>query len=124
MAIAFSCSSLRSQQHTAFLTCQRLDMHRAKQIDPHHLRNAAGIIAIGLVRLGLQECLGVPGLDADHWKACLGKTFVQPLRQWSGFKTDPFDLPGRVLEHPRKILRVTGNFHLAANRARFVRDAH
>jgi hypothetical protein len=95
-----------------------------KQIDPHHLRNAAGIMAIGLVRLGFQECLGVTRLDADHRQAGFGRALEQPLRQWSGFKTDPFDLPGRVLEHPRKILRVTGNFHLAANRARFVHDAH
>jgi hypothetical protein len=31
------------------LARHRLHLHRAKQVDPYHLRNAAGIIAVGLV---------------------------------------------------------------------------
>lgn len=56
----------RRQECPALLARQRLDMDRAEQVDPHHLGNAAGVNAVGFVRLRLQEGLGVAGLDADH----------------------------------------------------------
>jgi hypothetical protein len=39
------------QQHPQFLAAQRLDMHRAIHSHPHHLSDAARVIAIGLVDL-------------------------------------------------------------------------
>jgi hypothetical protein len=39
------------QQHTLFLGNQHLHMHRLEQADPHHLRDPARIIAVGLVDL-------------------------------------------------------------------------
>jgi hypothetical protein len=34
---------------------------------PHHLSDAARVIAVGLVDLRFQHCLHVPHLDTDHW---------------------------------------------------------
>ena len=39
-------------------------MHWAEQVDPHHLGDAAGIMAIRLVHLGFKKGFGVPRLDA------------------------------------------------------------
>jgi hypothetical protein len=55
------------QQHPQFLAAQRLDMHRAIHSHPHHLSDAARVIAIGLVDLRLQHRLHVPRLHTDHW---------------------------------------------------------
>jgi transposase len=41
------------QQHPQLLTAQRLDMHRTVKSHPHHLRDAARIIAVRLVDLRL-----------------------------------------------------------------------
>ena len=55
------------QQHPSFLAGQRLDMHRTVQTDPHHMGDAARIIAVTFVELRRQRRLHVPRLDADHW---------------------------------------------------------
>jgi hypothetical protein len=39
------------QQSPTLLACHNLDMHRPEQVDPHHLSNASGIIAIDLIHL-------------------------------------------------------------------------
>lgn len=44
-----------SQQCPPLLARERLHMHRAVQVDPHHLRDAACVITIRLVWLRLQE---------------------------------------------------------------------
>jgi hypothetical protein len=41
-------------------------MHRTVKPHPHHLRDAARIVAVGLVDLRLQYRLRVPRLDKDH----------------------------------------------------------
>jgi hypothetical protein len=42
-------------------------MHRTVKPHPHHLGDAARIVAIRLVNLRLQHRSHVPRLDADHW---------------------------------------------------------
>ena len=54
------------QQHAQFLTAQCLHMHRAIKPDPHHLGDAAGIVAVRLVDLRFEHRLHVPRLDTDH----------------------------------------------------------
>ena len=54
------------QQHSQFLTAERLHMHRTVQSHPDHLSDAARVIAVGLVDLRLQHRLHVPRLDTDH----------------------------------------------------------
>src|SRR5262249_47416612 len=71
MAMAFDCNSLRwvSSIRSFWL---RLYMHRAIHSHPHHLSDAARIIAVGLVDLRLQHRLHVPRLDTDHWQLGFG----------------------------------------------------
>ena len=45
---------------------------------PHHLRDAAGIVAVGLVDLGLQYRPHVPRLDTDHRQARFGECAEKP----------------------------------------------
>src|SRR5260221_8575763 len=47
---------------------------------PHHLCQAARIIAVGLVDLRLQHRPHVPRLNADHRQARFGENAVKPLR--------------------------------------------
>lgn len=44
----FACTNSRRQQHPDILAADRLDVHRLVQPDPHHLCDAAGVVAIGL----------------------------------------------------------------------------
>lgn len=112
------------QQRPALLARQGLHMHRAKQVDPHHLRNAAGVIAVGLVHLRLKESLGVAGLDADHRQAGPGRAFEQPLRQGAGFKPNALKPPVGILEDPCQI-PLDGSPPLSRGKTGcFVDDAH
>jgi hypothetical protein len=54
------------QQHPQLLAAQRLHMHRTVKPHPHHLRDAARIVAVGHVDLRLQHRLHVPRLHTDH----------------------------------------------------------
>jgi len=80
------------QQHPQFLAAQRLYMDRSVKPHPHHLRNAAGIIAIGLVDL----CLRAPG----NLESLLGPRFrgheriSQPTNPDAGFTAS---LPGNTV---------------------------
>src|SRR3981189_3591680 len=55
--IVLDCDRLRlqklamGQQHSQFLTAERLHMHRAIKSRPYHLGDAARIVAVGLVDL-------------------------------------------------------------------------
>jgi hypothetical protein len=53
-------------------------MHWPIKSRSHHLRDAAGIIAIGLVDLRLQYRPHVPRLDTNHRQACFGQRAEQP----------------------------------------------
>lgn len=56
MAMALFLKQLAGrQQRPALLARQRLDMHRPEQVNPHHLGDAAGIVAAGLVDLRLEK---------------------------------------------------------------------
>jgi hypothetical protein len=49
---------------------ERLYMYRPIKPNPHHLRNAARVVAIGLVDLRLQHRPHLPRLDTDHRQGC------------------------------------------------------
>jgi len=49
-------------------------MHRAVKPHPHHLRNAAGIVAIRLVDLRPQHCLHVPRFNTDRRQLRFGES--------------------------------------------------
>src|SRR3982074_257645 len=89
--IVLDCNRLRlqklamGQQHSQFLTAERLHMHRAIKSRPYHLGDAARIVAVRLVDLRLQYRLHVSGFNADHRQPGFGQSTEQPLRQRSGF---------------------------------------
>src|SRR3974390_2314680 len=103
------------QQHPQLLTAYRLHMHWPIEPRPHHLRHAAGIIAIRLVDLSLQRCAHVTRLYANYRQARLGQSAEQPLRQWPRFQSDPFEVIGSVLEHLQESVRIALNLRFADN---------
>ena len=68
------------QQHPQFLTAQCLHMYRTVKPHPHHLRDAARIVAVRLVNLRLQHRTHVPRLNADYRQLRFGQSTKQPLR--------------------------------------------
>src|SRR6202140_5972952 len=72
-------------------------MHRAVKPHPHHLCHATRIVAVRLVDLCLQHRPHVPRLNTDHRQTRFSESAVKPLRQWSGFQSDPLEVIGRVL---------------------------
>ena len=82
-------------ERAALLARQRLHMHGREQIDPHHLRDAARVVAIAFVDLRLQERFRMPRLDADDRQSGLRQPLEKPLRQRPGFETDPFKVAMR-----------------------------
>jgi hypothetical protein len=97
------------QQHSQFAV-ERLHMYRTVKPCPHHLRDAARIIAIRLVDLRLQHRLHVPRLDTDRWQACFRQCTEQPLRQRPGLQPDPLKVVGRVTQYPQQIFRFARPF--------------
>src|SRR3974390_1392812 len=90
-------------------------MHWPIEPRPHHLRHAAGIIAIRLVDLSLQRCAHVTRLYANSRQALLGQSAEQPWRQWPRFQSDPFEVIGSVLEHLQESVRIALNLRFADN---------
>jgi hypothetical protein len=97
-------------------------MYRAKQVAPHHLCNAAGFIAVGLVHLRLE--------NASVWRVSMQITRRLTLARPSNNHCDKGPASSRplkpavgILEHPLEILRMAWLLHLAANLACFVDDA-
>src|SRR5260370_30063687 len=111
------------QQHPQFLTAQRLDMHRTVKPDPHHLRDAARIVAVRLVDLRLEHRLHVPRLNTDHRQARFGKRAVKPLRQRPGFQSNALEVVGGVLQHRQQRLRFARYLHFPNDLARVIHNA-
>src|SRR5208337_1216312 len=98
-------------------------MHRAVKPRPHHLGDAAGIVAVRLVDLRLQHRLHVPRLDTDHWQACFGECAEQPLRQRTRFQSNPLEAVGGVLQHRQQRLRFACHLHFPNDLARVIHNA-
>src|SRR6476659_9955640 len=98
------------QQHPKFLTTQRLHMHWAVKPNPHHLGDAARIVAVSLVNLRLQRRSHVPRLDTDYRQAHFGKRAEQPLRQRSSFQPNSLEVVGGVLQHRQQRCRSLATF--------------
>ncbi|GEO16115.1 hypothetical protein MAE02_38110 [Microvirga aerophila] len=112
------------QQRPPLLAGERLDVHRAKEIDPHHLSDAAGIIAVALVDLSFREGFGVARLDAHDWQAGLCQSVEEPLRELARLQPNPLQVPGWILPDPQKILRMGGDLDLTADLPSLGQDAH
>src|SRR5712671_4484938 len=98
-------------------------MHWAVKPRPHHLRDAARVIAVRLVDLRLQHRLPVPRLDTDHWHACFRKPAEQPLRQRPGFQSDPLEAVGGVPQNLQQGCRFARYLHFLHDPARVIHNA-
>src|SRR6202041_1829936 len=98
-------------------------MHRAVKSHPHHLRDAARIVAVRLVDLCLQHRLHVPRLNTDHRQLCFGQSAEKPLRQRSRFQSNPFEAVGGVLQYRQQCLRFARNLHFPNDLARVIHNA-
>ena len=98
-------------------------MHRSIEPHPHHLRDAAGIVAIGLVDLRLQHGAHVPRLNTNHRQARFGENAVKPLRQRSGFQPNSLEAIGFVRQHLQESFGLTRHPHFPHNLARIIHNA-
>src|SRR5260370_8323121 len=112
------------QQHSQLLTAQGLHMHRTVKPDPHHLCDAAGIVAVRLVDLRFEHRLHVPRLNTDHRQARFGERAVKPLRQRSSFQSNSLEVVGGVVQYRQQRLRFAGYLHFANNLARVIHNAN
>src|SRR5436305_423985 len=65
-----------------------LDRHVAEPSRAHDLRQAERIIAVRLIDLQAERCLGVAGIDTDDRQPALAQGARQPIRQQPGLETD------------------------------------
>src|SRR6476661_5834108 len=97
-------------------------MHRTVKPNPHHLRDATRIVAVGLVDLRLQRRPHVPRLDTDHRQARFGERAEQPLRQRSSFQSNPLEVVGGVLQHRQQRLGLARYLHFPNDLARVIHN--
>src|SRR6266568_338668 len=98
-------------------------MHRTVKPDPHHLRDAACIVAVRLVDLRLQHRLHVPRLNTDYRQARFGERAVKPLRQRPSFQSNSLEVVGGVVQYRQQRLRFAGYLHFSNNLARVIHNA-
>src|SRR5256714_14083147 len=98
-------------------------MHRPIKPHSHHLRNAAGIVAISLVDLRLQYRLHVPRLNTDHRQTCYGQAAEQPMRQRPGFQSNSLEAVGGVRQHLQQSFRFALNLHFSNDLACVIHNA-
>src|SRR5580704_12483054 len=98
-------------------------MHRAVKPHPHHLRDAACIVAIRLVDLRLQHGPHVPRLNTDHRQARFGERAVKPLRQRPSFQANPLEVAGGVPQHRQQNLRLARHLYFPNDLARVIHNA-
>src|SRR6185437_2915547 len=48
---------------------------------------------------------------------------LKPLRQWSGFQPNPFEVVGRVLQHHQQRFRFACHLHFLNDLARLIQNA-
>src|SRR5262249_10499632 len=98
-------------------------MHRAIEPHPHHLCQAARIVAVALVDLCLQHRPHLPRLNADHRQARFRENAVKPLRQRSGFQSNSLEAIDAVRQHLQEGFRLTRHPRFPHDLARIIHDA-
>jgi hypothetical protein len=104
-------------------TRMAIDGHRTIKPHPHHLRNPACIVAVGLVDLRLQHRPHVPRLDTDHRQTRFGKRAVKPLRQRPGFQSNSLEVIGRVFQHRQQSFWFARHFYFSHDPACLIHNA-
>src|SRR5450755_3350624 len=99
-------------------------MHRTVKPHPHHLRDAARIVAVRLVDLRLQNRMHVPRLNTNHRQARFGQSAKQPLREWPRFQSNALETVGGVLQHRQQRFRLALYLCFPNNLARVIHNAH
>src|SRR5262249_16565997 len=98
-------------------------MHRTIKPHPHHLRDAACIVAVRLVDLRLQHRLHVPRLDTDHWQARFAESAEKPLRQRPSFQSNSLKVVGGIHEHLQQSFRFACHLQFPHDPASLIHDA-
>ena len=86
-----------SGQHAVIL----LDPNLTVKTDFRKLRQAVGIVRIGLVRRHVEGCFGMSSINTDRWHAFGRQRMIEPDRQRAGLEDDALG----VLAHARGSLR-------------------
>src|SRR5260370_34001948 len=98
-------------------------MHRTIKPHPHHLPDAAGIVAVRFVDLRFEHRLHVPRLNTDHRQARFGKRAAKPLRQRPGFQSNPLEVVGGVFHRRQPRVRFAHHLHFPNDLARVIHNA-
>src|SRR5471032_3599706 len=98
-------------------------MHRTVKPHPHHLRDAARIVAVRLVDLRLQNRMHVPRLNTNHRQARFGQSAKQPLREWPRFQSNALELVSGVLQHRQQCPGFARHLDFPNDLARVIHNA-
>src|SRR5262249_1410567 len=98
-------------------------MHRTIKPHPHHLRDAACIVAVRLVDLRLQHRLHVPRLDTDHWQARFADSAEKPLGKRARFQSNSLKVVGGIHEHLQQSFRFACHLQFPHDPASLIHDA-
>jgi hypothetical protein len=99
-------------------------LHRPKPTHAQQLRDATGVLAVGLDRHRRQRRLHMPGFQQHRLEACLAQASVQPLRQRTGLQPDPRHLQAKLAKPANQRLRLTRHLRLAHDPAGGIDHAH
>jgi hypothetical protein len=91
-------------------------MHRAEPAEPHQLRDAAGVVAVGLDRHRLERIAHVARLQQLDRKPGLAQRRIKPLRQRHA--------QSELAEPADQGLRLARNLALAHDLAGAINNAH
>ena len=83
----------------------------------------ARVVAISLIDLRLQHRPHVPRLNTDHRQVGFGKSTEQPLRQRSGFQSNPLEAVSRVPQYRQQSVGFTRDLHFSPHPARVIHNA-
>jgi hypothetical protein len=112
------------QERAHLLRAGRLAVHRPEPAHAQQLRDAAGVLAVGLHNHGRKRRLHMPGLKQHGIVACPDQGRVQPLRQGAGLQADARQRQSEVVQEADQRLRLAGHLRLAHDPPRGVHHAH
>src|SRR6516164_8087079 len=98
-------------------------MRRAIKSHPHHLRDAARVVAISLIDLRLQHRPHMARLNTDHRQICFGERTEEPLRQRSSFQSNPLETVSGIRQYRQQSVGFARDLHFSPDPARVIHNA-
>jgi hypothetical protein len=112
------------EQRSHLLGRRRLAVDGSEPAHAQELGDAARIAAVGLDDHGRECRLHMPGLQEHDLEPSFLQASMQPLRQRAGLQANAGERQVQAGEKGGEHLRLTGDFGLADNLSRRIKDAN